>query len=77
MTGERLKPAAPAQGASGATVKVRRTTYGRILVDGKGLTLYLFTRDIAETKPGQVFCQDVEEFGGTWLIVSPAGHAIR
>ena len=120
--------------AAGATVKVRNTSYGRILVDGKGLTLYLFTREktaksrcygdcakawpplytkgkpragsgakqsllgsskrrdgrrivtynghpvyhyIAETKPGQVLCQNVKEFGGTWLIVSPRGAAIR
>jgi predicted lipoprotein with Yx(FWY)xxD motif len=125
-------PAAPA--ASGATVKVRTTSYGRILVSGKGLTLYVFTRDktpksrcygdcakawpplltkgkpragegakaslvgstrraggsrqvtynghpvyryVADRKPGDVFCQDVDEFGGTWLIVSPSGAAIR
>jgi len=24
-----------------------------------------------------VLCQDVFEFGGTWLVVSPSGRAIR
>jgi predicted lipoprotein with Yx(FWY)xxD motif len=125
--------AAPAR-AKGATVMVRKTSYGRILVDGRGLTLYLFTRDatpksrcygdcakawpplvtkgkpragkgakaslvgsttrnggrrqvtydghpvyryVGDRKPGDVFCQDVNEFGGTWLIVSPSGAAVR
>jgi predicted lipoprotein with Yx(FWY)xxD motif len=36
--------AAPAP-RPGATVKVLKTGYGRILVDGKGRTLYLFTHD--------------------------------
>jgi predicted lipoprotein with Yx(FWY)xxD motif len=125
--------AAPAR-AKGAIVMVRKTSYGRILVDGRGLTLYLFTRDatpksrcygdcakawpplvtkgkpragkgakaslvgsttrnggrrqvtydghplyryVGDRKPGDVFCQDVNEFGGTWLIVSPGGAAVR
>jgi len=119
---------------SGATVKIRKTSYGRILVDGKGRTLYLFTRDtkpksrcygacakawsplitkgkpragsrarpalvgstkrsggkrqvtynghpvyryVGDRKPGDVFCQNVVEFGGTWLVVSPDGRAVR
>ncbi len=116
------------------TVKVRQTRYGRILVDGRGRALYLFTRErdptarcyggcaqawpvfyargkvragsgangkllgstkrrggrrqvtynghplyyyVTDRKPGQVTCQNVVEFGGTWLVVSPAGTAIR
>jgi predicted lipoprotein with Yx(FWY)xxD motif len=122
--------------AATATVKVHKSRYGRILVDGQGRTLYLFTRDrgaksrcygacarawpplvagadgaphaagdadaaklgttarrggatqvtyaghplyyyVNDRKPGQILCQDVAEFGGTWLVVSPSGRAIR
>jgi predicted lipoprotein with Yx(FWY)xxD motif len=116
------------------TVKVMKTRYGRILVDGSGRALYLFTRErgsaarcyggcadawpvfyargkvragsgadqdligttrrkggrrqvtykghplyyyVTDRKPGQVTCQDVTEFGGTWLVVAPRGNAIR
>jgi predicted lipoprotein with Yx(FWY)xxD motif len=115
-------------------VKVMNTRYGRMLFDGKGRALYLFTRErssrarcygdcavawppffargklkagegakarllgtsrrrdgrrqvtyrghplyyyVTDIKPGQVTCQNVEEFGGTWLVVAPNGRAIR
>jgi predicted lipoprotein with Yx(FWY)xxD motif len=126
----------PAAAAAAATVKVHKSRYGRILVDGQGRTLYLFTRDrggksrcygacaqawppflagadaapqaasgadaaklgtaarrggttqvsyaghplyyyVNDRKPGQILCQDVAEFGGTWLVVTPAGRAVR
>jgi predicted lipoprotein with Yx(FWY)xxD motif len=129
-----VAPAAAA--AATATVKVHKSRYGRILVDGQGRTLYLFTRDrggksrcygacaqawppflagadaapqaaagadaaklgtaarrggttqvsyaghplyyyVNDRKPGQILCQDVAEFGGTWLVVTPAGRAVR
>jgi predicted lipoprotein with Yx(FWY)xxD motif len=115
------------------TLKLRDTRFGRILVDGKGRALYLFTREgstrsrcygqcavawppfyargrlragsgldrgklgssrrrdgrrivtynghplyyyVSDTKPGQVTCHDVVEFGGTWLVVNPEGNAV-
>ena len=119
----------------GKTVKVMSSRFGRILVDGRGHTLYLFTRDkgsdrsrcyggcadawppfytegkpragsgvkagrlgttrrrngrtqvtynghplyyyVDEDEPGEILCQNVEEFGGLWLVVSPQGNAIR
>ncbi|HYH62230.1 MAG TPA: hypothetical protein VD766_10235 [Solirubrobacterales bacterium] len=118
----------------GASVKVMNSRYGRMLFDGKGRALYLFTREptsrsrcygecavawppfltrakpragsganasllgttrrrdgktqvtyrghplyyyVDDREPGQVLCQDVVEFGGTWLVVSPTGRAIR
>jgi predicted lipoprotein with Yx(FWY)xxD motif len=126
---------APRSSASraGATVKVMRTQYGRVLVDGRGRALYLFTRDhtpssrcsgscarawpplltagtpvagsgagakllgstrrpdgssqvtyrghplyryIGDRLPGQVLCQDVEEFGGRWYVVTRSGSAV-
>ena len=121
-------------GTRGRVVKVRSTRYGKILVDGSGRALYLFTREtsakarcygtcarawppfitngkpragtgadaslvgsvarrggkrqvtykghplyyyVTDRKPGQVTCQNVVEFGGTWLVVAPNGRAIR
>jgi predicted lipoprotein with Yx(FWY)xxD motif len=126
---------APALAAAAADdVKLSASRYGRILVDGNGRTLYLFTRDrdgksrcygdcarawpplyahgaqaagegldasklrktrrrgdrtqvtyaghplyyyVSDRRAGQITCQDVFEFGGTWLVVSPSGRAIR
>jgi len=118
----------------GTTVEVTRTRYGRMLVDGNGRALYLFTREatarsrcygacaqawpvflargpvragrganarlvgtttrrdgrrqvtydghplyyyVTDRAPGQVTCQNVTEYGGTWLVVGPSGAAIR
>jgi predicted lipoprotein with Yx(FWY)xxD motif len=120
--------------ASGPSIAVHDSRYGRIITDGGGRTLYLFTRErtarsrcygacakawppliahgplvagrgarrgllgvtrrrdgsrqvtyrghplyyfVGERRAGQIFCQNVTEFGGTWLVVSPAGAAIR
>jgi predicted lipoprotein with Yx(FWY)xxD motif len=40
----------------------------------RGHPLYYYEGD---RKPGEILCQDVDEFGGTWLVVSPSGHAVR
>jgi predicted lipoprotein with Yx(FWY)xxD motif len=121
--------------ATSATLTVRSTRFGRILFDGRGRTLYAFTRDrrggrsrcygacakawpvyfakgrliagkggrqsllgtirrrdgrrqvtyngrplyyyVGDKKPGQVLCQNVDEFGGTWLVVRPTGRLVR
>jgi predicted lipoprotein with Yx(FWY)xxD motif len=47
---------------------------GRRQVTYNGHPLYYYVTD---TKPGQITCQDITEFGGTWLVVNPAGDAIR
>jgi predicted lipoprotein with Yx(FWY)xxD motif len=132
---KQAKPvAAPAKKAGRRTfVKVRKTSYGRILTDGKGRALYLFTRErtespacygkcaeawppfhakgkvkagdgvkqgaigvttrsgkgaqvtykghplyyyVTDKAPGQVTCQNVAEFGGTWLVVAPSGRPV-
>jgi len=118
----------------GKAIKVADSRYGRMLFDGKGRAIYLFTREkgtrsrcygqcavawppvftkgapraragvdrkllgttrrrdgrrqvtynghplyyyITDTRPGQITCQDITEFGGTWLVVAPSGNAIR
>jgi predicted lipoprotein with Yx(FWY)xxD motif len=127
-------PADAAKPKRTTTVKVTRTRYGRMLVDGKGRALYLFTKEgstkprcygecatawpvfyargrlragagadrdligstrrrdgrkqvtynghplyyyVTDRAPGVVTCQNVVEFGGTWLVVAPSGDAIR
>jgi predicted lipoprotein with Yx(FWY)xxD motif len=45
----------------------RQVTYG-------GHPVYYYFR---ERRAGQIFCQNVVEFGGTWLLVGPRGSAIR
>lgn len=52
---------------------VRRTD-GTRQVTYRGQPLYYYFR---EDEAGEILCQDVEEFGGTWLVVNPAGKAVR
>ena len=134
-TDARAGQRATADAQASATLGVRTTRYGRILVDGRGRALYAFTRDrrggpsrcygacasawpvyfasgrlvagkgvkrslmgttrrrdgrrqvtyngrplyyyVGDKKPGQVLCQNVDEFGGTWLVVRPSGQLVR
>jgi predicted lipoprotein with Yx(FWY)xxD motif len=126
--------AAAAQAGGDSAITVRRSRFGRVIFDGSGRALYLFTREhgtrprcygtcakawppfvvkgkpkagagtrgsligttrrrdgtrqatyhghplyyyVADRRPGEILCQDVFEFGGTWLVVSPAGRAVR
>jgi predicted lipoprotein with Yx(FWY)xxD motif len=125
--------ASVASSHAGVTVEVMQTQYGKVLVDGRGRALYLFTRDrsalsrcysecavrwppfltagapaagagaqakllgrtrrrdgstqvtygghplyyyISDHLPGQVLCENVEEFGGTWFVVTRRGSAV-
>jgi predicted lipoprotein with Yx(FWY)xxD motif len=45
----------------------RQVTYNR-------RPLYYY---VGDKKPGQVLCQNVDEFGGTWLVVRPNGQLVR
>ena len=47
---------------------------GRLQVTYAGRPLYYYEGD---TKRGQVSCQNVDEFGGTWLVVRPNGRLVR
>lgn len=46
---------------------------GRRQVTYKGSPLYYY---IGETRAGQILCQDVAEFGGTWYLVRPKGSPV-
>jgi len=46
---------------------------GRSMVTYNGHPLYYYVTDKA---PGQVTCQNVDEYGGKWLVVAPSGKPI-
>ena len=46
---------------------------GRRQVTYRGRPLYFYVAD----PPRQILCQDVVEFGGTWLVVDASGHLVR
>jgi predicted lipoprotein with Yx(FWY)xxD motif len=47
---------------------------GRRQVTYAGRPLYHY---VGDTRAGQIGCQNVVEFGGTWLIVRPSGKLVR
>jgi predicted lipoprotein with Yx(FWY)xxD motif len=47
---------------------------GRRQVTYAGRPLYYY---VGDTRPGQILCQNVPEYGGTWLIVRPSGKLVR
>jgi predicted lipoprotein with Yx(FWY)xxD motif len=47
---------------------------GRRQITYAGRPLYYY---VGDTKAGQIRCQNVVEFGGTWLVVRPSGKLVR
>jgi predicted lipoprotein with Yx(FWY)xxD motif len=47
---------------------------GRRQITYAGRPLYYY---VGDTKAGQIRCQNVVEFGGTWLVVRPTGRLVR
>ncbi len=47
---------------------------GKRQVTYAGKPLYYY---IGDTRPGQILCQDVVEYGGRWLILRPTGALVR
>lgn len=45
---------------------------GKLQVTYNGQPLYYYRAD----SPGQILCQDVAEFGGTWYVVKPSGAPV-
>jgi predicted lipoprotein with Yx(FWY)xxD motif len=61
-------------GVKRSLIGTTRRRDGRRQVTYAGRPLYYYVND---RKPGQILCQDVVEFGGTWLIVRPSGKLVR
>ena len=51
-----------------------RRADGRLQVTYAGRPLYYY---VGDTRPGQILCQNVREFGGLWLVVRPDGSLVR
>jgi predicted lipoprotein with Yx(FWY)xxD motif len=51
-----------------AKLGTTRRADGRLQLTYKGRPLYYY---VGDRKPGQILCNDVDEFGGTWLVVHP------
>jgi len=61
--------------AAGADQKLLGTTKrrdGKLQVTYRGQPLYYYVHD----EPGKILCQNVPEFGGTWLVVQPDGRPV-
>ena len=62
---------------SGVNAKLLGTTRrsnGTLQVTYAKHPLYYFKGD---TRPGQIKCQNVSNFGGLWLVVAPGGKPVR
>jgi predicted lipoprotein with Yx(FWY)xxD motif len=65
------------QAGNGARTSLLGTTRrrdGRRQATYAGHPLYYY---VGDREPGQVLCQNVVEFGGTWLVVSGQGKPVR
>jgi predicted lipoprotein with Yx(FWY)xxD motif len=67
-------PLVAGRGARRSLLSTTRRRGGGRQVTYRGHPLYYY---VGDRRAGQILCQNVIEFGGTWLVVSPAGAAIR
>jgi predicted lipoprotein with Yx(FWY)xxD motif len=58
----------------GKLLGTTRRKNGTTQVTYAGHPLYYY---IGDRQPGQILCQDITEFGGTWLVVRPNGGFVR
>jgi predicted lipoprotein with Yx(FWY)xxD motif len=61
-------------GIKRALVGTTKRRDGRRQITYAGRPLYYY---VGDTKAGQIRCQNVAEFGGTWLVVRPSGKLVR
>jgi predicted lipoprotein with Yx(FWY)xxD motif len=65
---------AAGRGLGGRPVGTVRRRDGRLQVTYLGHPLYYY---VGDRRPGQVLCQAVIEYGGSWNVVARDGSAIR
>lgn len=61
-------------GAEQTLLGTARRPDGMLQVAYRGRPLYYF---VGDREPGQVLCQGVVEFGGTWLVVRGSGRLVK
>ena len=62
------------KGVKRSLIGTVRRRDGRRQITYNGRPLYYY---VGDTRAGQVTCQDVDEFGGTWLVMRPSGALVR
>jgi predicted lipoprotein with Yx(FWY)xxD motif len=62
------------RGVKRSLIGTTRRRDGRRQVTYAGRPLYFY---VGDRRPGQILCQRVPEFGGTWLVVRPSGRLVR
>jgi predicted lipoprotein with Yx(FWY)xxD motif len=62
------------KGARQALLGTAKRPDGTLQVAYGGRPLYYY---VGDREPGQVLCQDVVEFGGTWLVVRGTGSLVE
>jgi predicted lipoprotein with Yx(FWY)xxD motif len=62
------------RGINGKLLGTTKRRDGTLQVTYAKHPLYYFKED---TRPGQIKCQNVSNFGGLWLVVAPSGKAVR
>ena len=67
-------PPKAAAGARASLLGTTKRTDGTVQVTYAGHPLYYFSGD---KKPGQIKCENVVNFGGLWLVVSPDGAPVK
>ena len=60
-------------GVAAARLGTIRRSNGSLQATYAGHPLYYY---VGDTKPGQILCQDVTEFGGSWRVVRPSGRLV-
>jgi predicted lipoprotein with Yx(FWY)xxD motif len=66
--------AAAADGTKSRLLGTIKRGDGKVQLTYAGRPLYYY---VGDTKPLQVLCQNVTEFGGKWLVVRPDGKLVR
>lgn len=61
-------------GVKSSLLGTTRRADGKIQVTYAGRPMYYY---VGDRRPGQVLCQNVDEFGGLWLVVRPSGKLVR
>src|ERR671938_97680 len=62
------------KGVKRSLIGTVRRRDGRRQITYNGRPLYYY---VGDTRAGQVSCQNVAEYGGTWLVMRPSGVLVR
>jgi predicted lipoprotein with Yx(FWY)xxD motif len=62
------------KGVKRSLIATVRRRDGRRQITYNGRPLYYY---VGDTRAGQVTCQNVAEYGGTWLVMRPSGALVR